>query len=130
MKHYVKIDGSWYIFFKYYATISYFKQKNKDIELGDPTTNKEFLEDFKTSFLETIKGLGEALNIDNPTVIVGKDCKRQNIWRMKLFLIIGRAQIPERLTALILFYPLKSSAKSRIQCKFKLHLIMELTLLI
>ena len=35
--------------------------------------------------LETIRGLGEALNIDNPKIIVGKDCKRQNIWRMNLY---------------------------------------------
>lgn len=91
-KEFVIIDGSWYIFCKYYATISYFKQKNKDknIELGNPTIwasieNKEFLDDFKVSFLETIKKLDETLNINNPTVIVGKDCKRKNIWRMELY---------------------------------------------
>ena len=50
MTDYIIIDGSWYIFFKYYATQSYFKQKNKDIKLDDPTKNKEFLQDFKTSF--------------------------------------------------------------------------------
>lgn len=86
-KEFVLIDGSWYIFNKYFATISYFKQKNKDkhFELGDPTKNEEFINDFKISFLETIKKLDETLNIRNPTIIVGKDCKRRNIWRMELY---------------------------------------------
>ena len=87
MTHYILIDGSWYIFYKYHATRAYFKLKNKskNIELDDPITNKEFLDDFKTSFIETIKNINDTLKINNSIIIVGKDCKRKNIWRMNLY---------------------------------------------
>jgi 5'-3' exonuclease len=55
--------------------------------LADPFANEQFVDKFKKTFVDTVKNLKKKLNIDgeNPFIIVGKDCRRQNIWRNELY---------------------------------------------
>jgi 5'-3' exonuclease len=55
--------------------------------LADPFANEQFVEKFKKTFVDTVKNLKKKLNIENenPFIIVGKDCRRQNIWRNEFY---------------------------------------------
>jgi len=53
----------------------------KEEALLDPIENVEFVEKFKSTFIQKVKDIKHALNIIDPIIIVGKDCPRKNIWR-------------------------------------------------
>lgn len=85
-KTFILIDGSYYCFYRYYSIINWFKNANKEETLENPIENEIFVAKFKKTFIENIKQLPKRLNIidQNPIIIVGKDCKRSDIWRNKL----------------------------------------------
>lgn len=83
MTNYLFIDGSYYIFFRYYSIMNWYKLSHKGEEINDPINNPEFVNKFKKTFLSKIGEIIEKLNINNPVIIVGKDTSRKDIWRMK-----------------------------------------------
>jgi 5'-3' exonuclease len=87
---FIFIDGSYYNFYRYHSLLTWWKNAfPEDTEcLADPYKNPIFVEKFKKTFDDNIRSLQKKLQIDktiNPILIVGKDCKRENIWRTKLF---------------------------------------------
>ena len=82
-QHFLLIDGSYFVFFRYYAILNWFKLARKEVELKNPIENVEFVEKFKKTFISKMKEIQIKLNIDNPRILVGKDCPRKTIWRMK-----------------------------------------------
>uniref|UniRef100_A0A6C0EPV3 5'-3' exonuclease domain-containing protein n=1 Tax=viral metagenome TaxID=1070528 RepID=A0A6C0EPV3_9ZZZZ len=85
---FIFIDGSYYCFYRYYALHNWWKNAYPEEKLVDPLINQTFVDKFKKTFVENIKQLPKKLNINKditPIIIVGKDCKRENIWRMELF---------------------------------------------
>jgi 5'-3' exonuclease len=87
---FIFIDGSYFNFYRYHSLLTWWKNAYpEDTEcLKDPYQNSKFVEKFKKTFETNIKGLQKNLKIDktiNPIIVVGKDCKRENIWRNKLF---------------------------------------------
>jgi 5'-3' exonuclease len=87
---FIFIDGSYYNFHRYHSLLTWWKNAfPEDLEvLKDPYQNTQFLEKFKKTFVDNIKSLQKRLKIDkqtDPIIIVGKDCKREDIWRTKLF---------------------------------------------
>jgi len=96
-KHVILIDGSYYCFTKYYSTLKAWKtlyqsSTNTNDKLScpfEPISNEEFVENFKTKFVYGIKNIAKNVNInvtnnEDPLILVGKDCKRENIWRNEL----------------------------------------------
>ena len=83
---YLFIDGSYFIFQRYHALQIWWKhaQKDGDLDKQDPFENEEFVEKYKSTFKSKIKELIKKLKLKSPKIIVGKDCKRKDIWRMKL----------------------------------------------
>jgi 5'-3' exonuclease len=79
------IDGSYYCFHKYYALIHWWKITNPEVSLEDPFQNEIFLRKFRDTFVNNLLQIPKKLKITNPIIIVGKDCKRENIWRNELF---------------------------------------------
>jgi 5'-3' exonuclease len=85
------IDGSYYCFYRYYSMMTWWRYTNTEEAelkvLEDPYNNPEFVEKFKKTFVEKLQQIPKMLGIheQNPTIIVGKDCKRETIWRTKLF---------------------------------------------
>jgi 5'-3' exonuclease len=80
------IDGSYFIFYRYYALINWFKLARKEQILdkeNPPIENMEFLEKFKKTFNDKMIEIKKKLKIENPIIIVGRDCPRATIWRMK-----------------------------------------------
>jgi len=85
MPNFILIDGSYFCFFRYYAITQWWGLAKKDESLENPIDNKEFVDKFIYTFIEKVKEIKHKLNIENPIIIVGKDCPRSNIWRNKLF---------------------------------------------
>ena len=83
MTNYLFIDGSYFVFFRYYSVLNWFKLSHKGEEINDPINNIEFVNKFKKTFLSKIREITQKLKINNPIILVGKDTSRQNIWRMK-----------------------------------------------
>ena len=82
------VDGSYYNFYRYYALLNWWKNAFPEESLDDPYQNETFVEKFKKTHTENLKQIAKKLKIDkniNPILIVGKDCKRENIWRVKHF---------------------------------------------
>ena len=50
----------------------------------DLINQPEFVNSFKKNFIPKLKSIPKKLSIDCPTIIVCKDCKRENIWRNNL----------------------------------------------
>jgi 5'-3' exonuclease len=56
--------------------------------LEDPFQNEKFVEKFRKTFVENVQQIAKKLGISKeiePILIVGKDCKREHIWRTELF---------------------------------------------
>lgn len=82
--NFIIIDGSYYCFYRYYALTQWWSLAKPDDNLGIPIENPDFVEKFKATFISKVKEIAKKLKIDNPIMIVGKDCPRKNIWRMEL----------------------------------------------
>ena len=81
--NFVFIDGSYFCFYRYYSIVRWWKNAHPDEPLSDPFANPIFAEKFRKTFVEHVSGIPKNLNIqkEKTIMIVGKDCKRENIWR-------------------------------------------------
>jgi 5'-3' exonuclease len=83
---FIFVDGSYYNFYRYYALLQWWKITNPDEVLDDPYKNIEFVEKFKKTHINNLKQIPKKLKLPkdvNPILIIGKDCKREEIWRVK-----------------------------------------------
>jgi 5'-3' exonuclease len=83
---FIFIDGSYYCYHRFYSLMRWWKKTYPEISLDEPFQNTEFVEKFTKTFVEHIKNIPKKLHIHklNPIIIVGKDCRRENIWRNEL----------------------------------------------
>ena len=49
--NFIIIDGSYFVFFRYYALLNWFKLAKKDEEMEDPFKNETFVEKFRSTFI-------------------------------------------------------------------------------
>ena len=87
-KPFIFIDGSYFCFYRYHSLLTWWKNAYPEIVLDDPFQNEQFVTKFRKTFVEHIQKLAKNLGLHKsivPTIIVGKDCKRENIWRNELF---------------------------------------------
>jgi 5'-3' exonuclease len=99
---FIFIDGSYFCFYRYFALMNWWKNAYPDEPLDDPIQNPKFVDKFKKTFIETLQKIPKKLNIEpkktkktktkqleeetyKPILIVGKDCKRENIWRNQFY---------------------------------------------
>lgn len=81
---FILIDGSYFIFYRYYALVQWWSISKQEPPLENPSENERFVDLFKSTFIKKIKEISKKLKIKNPIYIVGKDCPREKIWRNKL----------------------------------------------
>jgi 5'-3' exonuclease len=87
---FIFIDGSYFCFYRYHSLLTWWKNaypEQSDVLL-DPYQNQQFVEKFKKTFVEYVAKIPKSLKLDKserPIIIVGRDCKRENIWRNELF---------------------------------------------
>jgi 5'-3' exonuclease len=87
-KTFIFIDGSYFCFYRYHSLLTWWKNAYPEIPLDDPFLNEQFVAKFRKTFVDHVKNLQKNLGINknvNPITIVGKDCKREHIWRNELF---------------------------------------------
>jgi len=90
---FIFIDGSYFCFYRYYSLLNWWKNTYpEEIDvLQNPYQNEKFVDKFKKIFIDNIQKIPKNLKLDktitsdSPIIIVGKDCKRANIWRNQLF---------------------------------------------
>ena len=84
--NFVLIDGSYFIFYRYFALNVWWKNAKAgdkpDISCND---DPAFIEKFKKTFEFRIDEMNDCLGIENSIKLVGKDCKRCDIWRNHLY---------------------------------------------
>ena len=84
---FIFLDGSYYNFHRYFSLLNWWKSSHLDEPLTNPIENTTFVDKFRKTFVENIAEMPKRLKIDKniqPILIVGKDCKRENIWRTQL----------------------------------------------
>jgi len=87
-KTFIFIDGSYFCFYRYHSLLTWWKNAYPENILEDPFQNEQFVAKFRKTFVDHVAKLPKNLGIYKsvkPTIIVGKDCKRENIWRNELF---------------------------------------------
>ena len=87
-KTFIFIDGSYFCFYRYHSLLTWWKNAYPEIVLDDPFLNEQFVAKFRKTFVDHVQNLRKNLGIHKsvvPTIIVGRDCKRENIWRNELF---------------------------------------------
>ena len=86
---FIFVDGSYYCFYRYFALQQWWKNAYPDEHLEDPYQNEKFVEKFKKTFVENLEQIPKKLKIHKdpikPILIVGRDCKREHIWRNDLY---------------------------------------------
>ena len=82
------IDGSYFCFYRYYSLLNWWKNAYPEEPIENPILNQKFVDKFQKTFVEHVAQIPKKLGLDKNTkvkILVGKDCKRENIWRTKLF---------------------------------------------
>jgi len=81
------IDGSYFCFYRYHSIMRWWKSAYPETPIEDPFKNEQFVEKFRKTFVDTVRNLTKNLKLtaENPILIVGKDCKRENIWRNEFY---------------------------------------------
>lgn len=91
---FILVDTSYWVFYRYFAIMQWWKHTNPDIELfEDPYNTPEFLEKFIKTFLESLEGFKKKQKLHKQrskpatpcTIIAARDCPRKEIWRNKLY---------------------------------------------
>ena len=100
---FIFVDGSYYCFHRYYSLLNWWKNAFPEDPLENPIENTLFVEKFKKTFVETLQQIPKKLNLCKPKprgktktsiptneestikMIIGKDCKRENIWRNNFY---------------------------------------------
>jgi 5'-3' exonuclease len=85
---FIFVDGSYYCFYRFFSLINWWRNAFPDEPLEEPLENPIFVNKFRKTFVQHLQEIPRRLKIHkttNPILIVGKDCKREDIWRMKLF---------------------------------------------
>ncbi len=87
-KTFIFIDGSYFCFYRYYSLLTWWKNAYPEIPLDIPYENPDFVAKFRKTFVDNVSSIPKKLRLKkdtNITMIVGKDCPRTDIWRMKVF---------------------------------------------
>tara|TARA_B100000902_G_scaffold195148_1_gene186461 strand:+ start:108 stop:899 length:792 start_codon:yes stop_codon:yes gene_type:complete len=81
--NFILIDGSYYIFYRYYALKVWWNKARHPNEPEEPKDSERFIEKFCSTFISKIKEIDKKLKLSNSIKLVGKDCPQENIWRNK-----------------------------------------------
>lgn len=83
--NYILIDGSYFIFYRFYALLAWWKLAKPDENIDNPANNTEFIEKFKKTFKDKIAEISKKLKLKNFKILVALDCPRKEIWRNYYF---------------------------------------------
>jgi 5'-3' exonuclease len=83
------IDASYFCFHRFYSIARWWKNAHPEEETNTdnpPYLDPRFAEKFEKTFISVLRDIPKELGINKnikPLFLIGKDCKRENIWRNK-----------------------------------------------
>lgn len=83
--NFVLIDGSYYVFYRYYALRVWWNNVKTDADSNVPCENEKFMEKYYKTFSSKIEEIDKKLGLKKSIKLVGKDCPHKDIWRTKLY---------------------------------------------
>lgn len=87
------IDGSYYIFYRYFATYRWFTFQKKVFDVDTITENEEFTSTFIKHFNSDLKKIQKKWKTDMDNIIICMDCPRCKIWRNDIFPVYKASRI-------------------------------------
>lgn len=93
-KVFILVDTSYWIFYRYFAILQWWKHAKPDDNLfEEPYNNEEFLEKFIKTFTESLEGFKKKQKLHKQrskpaipcTIIAASDCPRSEIWRNSIY---------------------------------------------
>lgn len=81
MKNFIFIDGSYFVFYRYFALTIWWKLTKEEDDTHIPSESVRFNAKFRETFVSKIEEFEKKLGIDEAIKIVAKDCDKKNIWR-------------------------------------------------
>ena len=81
MANYILIDGSYFIFYRFYALQIWWRNARPDEPLDNPIECGEFVEKFCKTFTSKLHEIPKKLKHKKYKMLVARDCSRSNIWR-------------------------------------------------
>lgn len=80
------IDLSYFIFYRYYATLNWYKNYSKEgFQISQIVQNDEFINKYAERFEKVLSDLVKAYFMKWKNVFLVKDCIREEIWRNSLY---------------------------------------------
>lgn len=106
---YIFIDGSYYIFYRFYATMRWWKitypetlVENIDFE---PIHQPLFMDNFQRLFVSKLQEIPFRVGATkNTRLFVAKDCPKQDIWRKSIYPEYKQTRVPDKMLAGIFHY--------------------------
>ena len=81
----VLIDGSYYVFYRYFATYRWFGFQKKEFDIDTITENEEYIESFLKHLDSDIKKICRKWKTEVNNILICSDCQRCNIWRNDIY---------------------------------------------
>jgi 5'-3' exonuclease len=81
----VIIDGSYYVFYRYFATYRWFSFQKKEFDINSITESDEYIESFLKHMDSDFKKILKKWNTDINNIIICSDCYRSEIWRNDIY---------------------------------------------
>lgn len=91
---FILVDTSYWIFYRYFAIMQWWKHANNEIDLNNnPYENEEFVEKFIKTFTESLENFKKKQKLHKQrskpatpcTIIAARDCPRKEIWRNSIY---------------------------------------------
>ena len=81
MTNFIFVDGSYFVFYRYFATLAWWKHANSDEDCDNLNENEIFMNKFRELFVKKLREIPKKLNLDTSEMYIALDCPRQQIWR-------------------------------------------------
>lgn len=81
----ILIDGSYYVFYRYFATMRWFSFQKKEFDTATIAENPEFVSSFIKHVESDIKKICKKWKTDIKNLIFCTDCQRCRIWRNDIY---------------------------------------------
>lgn len=81
----ILIDSSYYVFYRYFATMRWFTFQKKTFDIDTITENEEFIQFFTKHVESDLQKICKKWKTSIENLIFCTDCQRCNIWRNDIF---------------------------------------------
>lgn len=81
----ILIDASYYVFYRYFATLRWFIFQKKEYDVSTLIENQEYVSKFKNHMRSDIEKLCKKWVTISENIVFCTDCQRCNIWRNDIY---------------------------------------------